>query len=124
MDVEQVENLLSRQAGSSDTDADVIADLILEASDAVQAYIGYEVDQFDPRLARITARIVVRALTDSGSGLPAEATSVSYGAGSYSHSISFGNGGAGGGVWLTAQDKKRLRGYRCSGAFTIKPRTG
>lgn len=94
--------------------------LIEEASDLVRAYTGKDfLEDVPGGVKRVTARMVVRTLAGGDSGAPVGMTSENQSAGVFSHSRSFEAGSTDGGVWLSRQDKIKLRRWK-GGAYSIK----
>lgn len=94
--------------------------LLEEASDLVRAWTGKDfLKQVPGGVARATARIVARSLADGEGETAVGMTSESQSAGAFSRSRSFEAGSTDGGVWLSRQDKIKLRRWK-GGAFSIK----
>lgn len=93
--------------------------LLEEASDLVRAFTGKDfLKQIPPGVTRIVARMVARSLAGGGES-PIGMTSESQNAGAFSRSRSYEAGSTDGGVWLSRQDKIKLRRWK-GGAFTIQ----
>lgn len=100
-------------------EVDRVEFLLEEASDLVRAHTGRDfLKQVPGAVSRVVARMVARGLS-SGGGEVAGMTSENQSAGAFSRSRSFEAGSTDGGVWLSRQDKHKLRRWK-GGAFTIK----
>ena len=115
-----VQRLLPEQQIPSD-ETEYVTALIEEAGDLVEAYCRTTFpDPVPDRIRRVVARMVARAYTDRSDEVPEGATSASLSAGPFSRSYGFESGSTSSGVWLSANDKQRLRGYR-GRVFTVWP---
>lgn len=97
--------------------------LIEEAGDLIEAYCRTTFGAHVPgKIRRVAARMAARAYAQQvdGVGVPEGTTSTSVSAGPFSRSFGFDSGSTTSGVWLSANDKHRLRGYRAR-VFTIYP---
>ena len=102
-------------------ETEYVTALIEEAGDLVEAYCRTTFTSPVPdRIRRVVARMVARAYTESDSAVPEGASSTSVSAGPFSRSFGFESGATSSGVWLSANDKQRLRGYR-GRVFTVWP---
>ena len=118
--VEDVELL----TGPIDVDArPQVERLVDEAGDVVQAYCRrqFTPGRVPPPVVRVVARIVARSLAaaDAAEGLPVGTSNVQSTAGPFSRSVSLADGSTDGGVWLTRQDKLRLRPFT-GGAYSVR----
>lgn len=94
--------------------------LLEEASDLVRAHTGKDFLEGIPGgVRRVTARMVVRTLAGGDSGAPVGMTSENQSAGPFSTNRSFEAGSTDGGVWLSRQDKIKLRRWK-GGAYSVK----
>lgn len=112
---QDVERLLGR-ALTSDEAARVIPGLLSEASDTVRGHlfpsgVGTPIPE---AVSTVVARMVIRALRvdpNADAGL----TSHQWTAGPYQGTETYDVDSRSGGVWLTAQDKLRLRPFKAGG---------
>ena len=119
-ELSDVQRLLPNQQIPSDESGYVEA-LIEEAGDLVEAYCRTAFDTPVPdRVRRVVARMAARAYSEKDGAIPEGANPTSMSAGPFSHSIGFESGATTNGVWLSANDKQRLRGYR-GRVFTVWP---
>lgn len=96
--------------------------LISEALDLVDGYTGMdfrELDEIPAPVVRVVQRVVVRSLLQGTADIPFGATSRQDTAGPFNRSTSFESGSTSGGVWLTRQDKTRLRRWAGGDAGTV-----
>lgn len=93
--------------------------LLEEASDLVRAFTGKVfLKKIPPGVTRVVARMVARSLAGGGEA-PIGMTSESQNAGAFSRSRSYEAGSTDGGVWLSRQDKIKLRRWK-GGAYSIQ----
>lgn len=122
-ELSDVQRLLPEQQIPSE-ETEYVTALIEEAGDLVEAYCRTTFPTPAPdRIRRVVARMVARAYTDNDGSVPEGASSTSVTAGPFSRSFGFEPGATSSGVWLSANDKQRLRGYR-GRAFTVWPYAG
>ena len=103
-------------------DERLIVAMVEEATVAVDAYLGKHFDRSVPAAVRVVcARVAARAVSRGLSSAPVGAESQSFTAGPFSTNQNFGSNSNAGGVFLTAEDKRRLRsvGGGRRGAFTV-----
>ena len=119
-ELSDVQRLLPDQQIPSD-ETEYVTALIEEAGDLVEAYCRTAFDTPVPdRVRRVVARMVARAYSEKDGAVPEGASSTSVAAGPFSRSFGFESGATTNGVWLSANDKQRLRGYR-GRVFTVWP---
>ena len=119
-ELSDVQRLLPDQPIPSD-DQEYITALIEEAGDLVEAYCRTTFSTPVPdRIRRVVARMVARAYAEKDGNVPEGASSASLTAGPFSRSYGFEAGSTTSGVWLSANDKQRLRGQRAR-VFTVYP---
>ncbi|MGZ7496146.1 hypothetical protein ACXM2N_03495 [Corynebacterium sp. ZY180755] len=123
MELNDVQKLLPNRQIPPEDEAFINA-LIDEAWDLVCAYCRSNFPNGAPdKIKRVVTRMVARAYSSEmggGDAIPDGASNVSYTAGPFSRSVGFESGSTSSGVWLSSNDKQRLRGYR-SKVFTIYP---
>lgn len=121
-ELSDVQRLLPNQP-IPESDTDFVAALIEEAGDLISAYCRTAFDDHVPeKIRRVAARMVARAYKEQLDGMqvPEGASNASFSAGPFSRSMGFETGSTTSGVWLSANDKQRLRGYRAR-VFTVFP---
>ena len=119
-ELSDVQRLLPDQPIPSD-DNEYVDALIEEAGDLVEAYCRTTFSTPVPdRIRRVVARMVARAYAEKDGTVPEGASSASLTAGPFSRSYGFEAGSTTSGVWLSANDKQRLRGQRAR-VFTVYP---
>lgn len=121
-ELSDVQRLLPNQP-IPESDAEFIGALIDEAGDLIEAYCRTTFKNPVPdKIRRVAARMVARAYKEQldGTDLPEGASNASFTAGPFSRSMGFESGSTTSGVWLSANDKQRLRGYRAR-VFTVYP---
>lgn len=121
-ELSDVQRLLPNQP-IPESDAEFIGALIDEAGDLIEAYCRTTFKYPVPdKIRRVAARMVARAYKEQldGTDLPEGASNASFTAGPFSRSMGFESGSTTSGVWLSANDKQRLRGYRAR-VFTVYP---
>lgn len=97
--------------------------LIEEALDLVEGYTLEDfrgMDEIPPTVSRVVLRIVIRSLQQGDSEVMFGATSRQDTAGPFNRSIGFEAGTTSGGVWLTKQDKVKLRRWAGGNAGTVR----
>lgn len=99
--------------------------LLEEALDLVEGYTRRDfraMKALPAPVARVVVRMVSRALEQEEGGLsiPPNASNLSQTAGAYTRNIGFESGSTSGGVWLSRQDRIRLRRWSVGGAATIR----
>lgn len=116
--VEDVNRVLSPPVEETD-EVSHVEILLEEASDLVRAWTGKDfLSRVPSAVSRVVARMVARSLS-SGGDEPIGMTSENQSAGPFSTNRSFEAGSTDGGVWLSRQDKIKLRRWK-GGAFSIK----
>lgn len=103
-------------------EADYIEALFDEAGDLIEAFCRRSFsDPVPGEVRRVAARMVARAYQQyvDSDAPPSWATSEQLTAGPFSRSYGFDSNQVRGGVWLSASDKARLRGWR-GGIFMVR----
>ena len=121
-ELSDVQRLLPNQP-IPESDAEFIAALTDEAGDLIEAYCRTTFKHPVPdKIRRVAARMVARAYKEQleGADMPEGTSNASFTAGPFSQSMGFESGSTTSGVWLSANDKQRLRGYRAR-VFTVYP---
>ena len=97
--------------------------LLEEAGDVVEAFCRrqFGAGQVPVPVTRVVARMVARALAAESAavGLPVGTSNVQSTAGPFSRSVSLAEGSTDGGVWLSRQDRIKLRPFT-GGAFSVR----
>lgn len=116
---------ISPELDISGADEASVEALMEEALDLVEGYTrkDFRAQEVLPDpVARVVVRMVSRTLEQDQSGLaiPPNASNLSQTAGAYTRNIGFESGATSGGVWLSRQDRLRLRRWSAGGAATIR----
>lgn len=116
---------ISPELDISSADEAGVEALMEEALDLIEGYTRQDFRAQgvlpDP-VARVVVRMVSRTLEQEQGGLaiPPNASNLSQTAGAYTRNIGFESGSTSGGVWLSRQDRLRLRRWLAGGAATIR----
>lgn len=99
--------------------------MLEEALDLVEGYTRRDfraMNTLPAPVARVVVRMVSRTLEQEESGLsvPPNTSNLSQTAGAYTRNVGFESGSTSGGVWLSRQDRLRLRRWSAGGAATIR----